>query len=241
MFESINEARKTITALKDSLARESEPNNELKGAMTDADIFSMISALQQMFDIAEAVEQQEQVLTADEITDIGEQGLTLIDNLVYSLVSKNMGSHRQDVEQVALIIAQWVITNHGRLNNIQSVVDGLAYLANALQDQAMLVQLTTFIGQVAQACSDVIQHDLDNVNPARPWRVMNLNRGIVATRSHDLELMRVVFTGLIQALPLDAPGFFKEGMSEMVRLNYPQPVHELMQEFHQQTKLPAVH
>ena len=237
MFDSINEARKTITVLKDSLARE----DVFKGDGTDTEVFRLLGALQQMFDIAEAVEQQGRALTADEISDIGEQGLTLIDNLVYTLASQNLGSYRQDVEQVALIIAQWVITHHGRLNNIQSVVDGLAYLANALQDHAMLAQLAIFIGQVAQACSDVIQHDLDNSNPARPWRVLNLNRGIVATRSHDLELMRTVFTALIQALPLDAPGFFKEGMSEMVRLNYPQPVHELMQEFYEKTKLPAVH
>jgi len=30
-------------------------------------------------------------------------------------------------------------------------------------------------------------------------------------------------------------------MSEIVKLNYPEPVYELMQEFYEQTKLPAVH
>ena len=53
--------------------------------------------------------------------------------------------------------------------------------------------------------------------------------------------MNAVFPDLIQAIPMDAPGFFKEGMSEMVRLNYPEQICELMQKFHDKTKLPAVH
>jgi hypothetical protein len=46
---------------------------------------------------------------------------------------------------------------------------------------------------------------------------------------------------LIKAIPMDAPMFFKEGMSEMVRLNYPQPVCDLMKEYYDKTQLPAVH
>ena len=63
----------------------------------------------------------------------------------------------------------------------------------------------------------------------------------MATRSQDLELMRAIFPELIQAIPLDAPGFFKEGMSEMVRLDYPEPVRDLMQEFFGLTRPPAMH
>ena len=40
---------------------------------------------------------------------------------------------------------------------------------------------------------------------------------------------------------MDAPGFFEEGMSEMVRLNYPETVRKLMQEFYNQSKLPVIH
>jgi len=233
MFDSIPEARKTITALRDGLERKGEPG--------DAEIFHIITALQQVFDIAEAVDAQDQTLKTDEITDIGEQGLVLIDDLVFKLTSQAFESEKQDVEQVALVIAQWVIMHQGSLTNIQSIVNALAYLANALQDKAALSQLAAFMGQVAHACSDAIKHDLDNSNPMRPWRIMNINRGIVATRSHDLDLIRNVFAELIEAIPMDAPEFFKEGMSEMVQQNYPQPVREVMQEFYERTKLPAVH
>lgn len=129
----------------------------------------------------------------------------------------------------------------GVLKNIQSVVDGLAYLANAVHDKAVLSQMAVFMGQVARACHVILRHDLDNANPTRPWRVLNINRGIVATRSQDLDVMNAVFSDLILAIPMDAPEFFSEGMSEMVRQNYPEPVCEVMQEFYERTKLPVVH
>ena len=160
MFDSINEAKKTITVLKHTLQR--------KGENTDTEVFGIISALQQMLDIAEAVDQQEQVLSPKEINEIGENGLKLIDNLVYKFATQDLNLHVQDVGQVALVVAQWIISHHGRLTNIQSVVDGLAYLANALRDKAALSQFATFINEVAHACSDAIKRDLDNSNPSRP-------------------------------------------------------------------------
>jgi len=233
MFDSIPDARKTITLLRDAFHHMED--------LADSDLNNMVVALLQVLDIAERAGVKDQVLLPDEISHIGEQGLTLIDNLVYLLASHNLEFDRRDLEQVALVIAQWVITHQGQLTQIQSIVDGLAYLANALKDKSMLAQMANFMGQVANACSDQIKYDLDNSDPFRPWLVLNINSGIVATRSQNLEIMRNVFTELIQMLPMDAPGFFKEGMSEMIKLNYPEPVRELVQEFYERTKLPAVH
>lgn len=233
MFDSINDARLSVSALTDTL--------EGKAAFTGSEVFEIIVALRQVFDLADAVNEKDQVLSPDEITDIGDKGLMLIDKMVYELSSKKLDSEKQDVEQVALVIAQWVIAHNGALINIQSVVDGLAYLANEMNDKVAHSQLATFMGQVAQACTDVIKHDLDNSNSLRPWRILNINRGIVATRSHDLDVMTTAFSELIKAIPMDAPGFFKEGLTEMVRLNYPEPVRELMREYYDRTALPSVH
>jgi len=233
MFSSVIDARKTIDRLKDALKRDD--------GCSDFEVFSLIDALQQVFDIVVAVNKQDTVLSVDEISDIGEQGLSMIDNLVYKLMSNDLELHKFEIETVAMFLANWVIKHKGRLSNIQSVVDGLAYMANQVEDKVSLLQLSTFMGQVAHACSDVIQHDLDITDPGRPWRALNMNRGIVATRTHDLDIMRSVFTDLIKAIPMDAPAFFKEGMSEMGRLNYPEPVQELMQDFFNQTQKPVVH
>lgn len=233
MFNSVSDAKKTISLLQETLKRDDE--------CADFEVYSLIDALNQVFEIIVAVNKRDEVLAPVEITDVGEQGLQLIDNLVYKLMTLNFGQHKHDIEQVALVIANWVIKHNGQLVNIQSVVDGLAHIANAIEDKVSLLQLSTFMNQVAHTCSDVIQHDLDNSDPSRPWRTLNMNRGIVATRTHDLDIMKSVFSDLIKAIPLDAPMFFKEGMSEMVRLNYPKPVCELMQSFYDKTQSPVIH
>ncbi len=233
MFDSIQEAQKAIHSSRDDLKRKSVPD--------DDSVFDLLLGLQQVLEIAVASEHKAQALTPREVSDIGDRGLSLVDNLVLNLMEKNLLTEKQDIEQVALVIAQWVIDHHGVLNNIQSVVDGLAYLANAVHDKVILAQIAVFMGQVAYACNVILKHDLDNSKLTRPWRVLNINRGIVATRSHDLEIIAVVYADMIRNIPLDAPDFFSEGMSEMVRQNYPDSVRDVVQEFYEQTKLPVIH
>lgn len=226
MFDSIKEAKIALAPV-------------MQGASPDT--ARNVEALLQVLEIAEAAESKSDVLSQVEITDIGEQGLALIDDLTFKLASQQREAERQQVEQVSLVIAQWVITHRGDLTNIQSVVNSLAQLSNTISDPTQLTQLVTFMGLVAQACSEAIKRDLDNANPARPWRVLNMNRGITATRSHDLDLMRATFPELIAAIPMDAPDFFKEGMAEMVRLNYPESVQELIKEFYTRSTKPVAH
>ena len=233
MFDSILEAHKATTALRHSLTRRAE--------FADENVFEMLASLQQVLDIAKMEDQQANALRPEDISDIGERGLGLLDSLVASLAAKNLVTEKQDIEQVALVIAQWVISHHGVLHSIQSIVDGLAYLANAIHDKTILAQLACFMGQVISTCDVIIKHDLDNSDPARPWRVLNINRGIVATRSHDPDVMMTVYTDMIRNIPMDAPAFFAEGMSEMMQQNYPEPVREVVQEFYERTKLPVIH
>lgn len=233
MFNSLSEAKKTISVLRDKL--------QATSGQIDTEIFSIIDALQQLFDIAIAINQQNQILTTDEVSDIGEQGLSLLDNLIYKIQSQIPEDLLQDIKHLTVVQSQWVINHRGSLSNIQAIVDELAYLSNIQDDHAILTQLAVFMGQVANACSDVLKHDLDNTNSARPWRVLNINRGIVATRTHDLDVMHTVFPEMIQAIPMDAPEFFEQGMLEMVKLNYPPPVRKIMQEYYERTKLPVVH
>ena len=70
------------------------------------------------------------------------------------------------------------------------------------------------------------------MNPGRPWRVLLLNHGIVATRSHNTELMEAAFTLLASKLPEDATRFFSEGMQQMEALGYPPHVRETMEKYH---------
>jgi hypothetical protein len=232
MLDSLDEARTTVLNVTRALATVKNTGTEL---------FDLADALLQTLDTAEVANAKSSLLIAGDITDIGERALQTIDDMVYILVEQDLQNIRYDIQQVAVLIARWVIEHGGQLTLIQSVVDGLAYLANALQEPESLAQLAGFMNQIAAACSENIRHDLDNAEPSRPWRTLNMNRGIVATRSHDTELMHEVFEELIDAIPMDAPDFFKQGMSEMVRLNYPKAVHAVMKQFYDRIELPARH
>ncbi len=75
--------------------------------------------------------------------------------------------------------------------------------------------------QVADSCTSEIQQDLEPNDQLRPWRLLHINRSIVATRTHDPEIMKKAFDELLTYLPHEADIFFAEGMKEMDALDYP--------------------
>jgi len=208
---------------------------------TEEPIDITIAAMQQFFDIAKGVDASKTEFVSNDISDVGEHGLMLLEKLVLKAGSLNDIEDKTDLEQIALVIAEWIIQRDGKINILEPIVDALAQVANAVSDTEQLIALADFMGEIADACSDTIKQDIEIGNMHRPWRILNINRGIVATRTNDPQTMRRVFTELIKALPMDAPGFFKEGMSEMIRLNYPDHVRDVMQEYFDQTDMPQIH
>ena len=81
---------------------------------------------------------------------------------------------------------------------------------------------------------DPIRQDLEKMNLGRPWRVLLLNNSIVATRSHDTDLMEAAFAILTSQLPEDATRFFSEGMEQMEALDYPPHVRQVMEKYHRE-------
>ena len=64
-----------------------------------------------------------------------------------------------------------------------------------------------------------------------PWRILNLNYGIVATRSHNPELIEQAYDSLAKNLPQDARQFFKEGLQQMEVIAYPDEVREVVERY----------
>jgi len=173
-------------------------------------------------------------LTPGEVTEIGDFSMQLLSSTSTILQRMNNVELQQQNGLLAVSMALWTGANGGQINMLEPLVDTLAWLANHIEDTQQLAELTRVLGSLMEACSIAISSDLDNTNPGRPWRVLNINRGIVATRSHDIDLMHEVFETLIRNLPQDAAGFFQQGMSEMDRLGYPDHVRKVMQEFAEQ-------
>jgi hypothetical protein len=201
----------------------------------------VIQAFDQFFNVISRIDTQageNLSITEIEATDIGDHGLVLLLKLVDLMERLETSQKRKEVEQISLIFARWILSHGGKINHLESLVNAFAHLANTMQDHKALKKLSILMGRVVDACSPEIKLDRDKNNEFRPWRLLHINRGIVATRTHDLEIMKTVFDELLVYLPEEASNFFEEGMREMDALDYPLHVRELIAFY--QLKKPAI-
>jgi len=198
----------------------------------------LIQAFDQFFTVISRIDTQageNLPITEIEATDIGDHGLVLLLKLVDLMEPLELSHKRKEVEQISLIFARWILSYGGKISHLESLVNAFAHFANTMRDHQALKQLSIFMGQVVDACSQEIKLDRDKNNEFRPWRLLHINRGIVATRTHDLDIMKTVFDELLVYLPEEASSFFDEGMREMDALDYPLHVRELIA-FYQKKK-----
>jgi hypothetical protein len=142
------------------------------------------------------------------------------------------GHQSRDLTRLAIPISLWAARQGGAINKLELVVNSLAAWANELQDTVQIGDLARVIREIIDATSGPVRRDLEQDNPMRPWRILNLNYGIVATRSHDPELMEEAFSVLVENLPQDARAFFREGMQQMKIIKYPPEVREVVERYH---------
>ena len=204
----------------------------------------LIQSFNQFFDVVASINIQardNQVINKNEATDIGDHGLVLLLKLVDLMERLDLPHKRREIEQISLIFARWILRYGGRVNHLESLVNAFAQSANMMQDNRSLKHLSELMGQVAHACSEEIKQDLDKSNKLRPWRLLHINRGIVATRTHDLEIMKNAFDELLVYLPQEAISFFDDGIREMDTTDYPQHVREMIAFYQLQTPTTNLH
>lgn len=175
--------------------------------------------------------------SAGNITELGEYALQLHASLAGHAGQAGGEDTRTATALLAVELALWIAGHGGQLDTLEPVVDGLAMIANSSRDPADLEALSQVMGRITQAVAPVIREDIEKINPGRPWRILLLNRSIVATRSHNTRVMEEAFAELTRHLPEDAARFFTEGMEQMDALNYPAHVREVMQKYHRQWTL----
>lgn len=170
----------------------------------------------------------ESPVTTEDIDQLGDHALNVTTDLATWAQQLGLKPARIELERMAVSVADWVIRHGGHLRTLEPVVNALAELANTRHEAAELRAMADFMGRVIHSTADAVKQDLEKADPSRPWRIINLNRGIVAARSHDPKIMEEVFDDLIRYLPEDAGVFFEEGMRQMDALDYPEPVREVM-------------
>ncbi len=194
----------------------------------------LLAGMEQAIDVMEradtAANPEKEALSGAEISEIGDFALGLLEAIVERVESAS-GHQSRDLTRLAIPICLWIARQGGSINKLELAVNSLAAWANELQDTVQIGELARVIREVIDATSDQVRRDLEQDNPMRPWRIINLNYGIVATRSHDPELMDEAFSVLVENLPQDARAFFREGMQQMDIVGYPPEVREVVERY----------
>lgn len=170
--------------------------------------------------------------TPQAVSELGEYALEMFEQTGHWANHLKLTDVFERLQAFTIAMAVWVANHNGQLLTLEPVVDALARAANSTSDSGDLLTLYKAMTQIVAATSPMISRDIETVNPGRPWRLLNLNRAIVATRTHQPEIMEEAFKALTEQLPDDAPGFFSQGMEQMELLNYPPQVREVMDRYY---------
>lgn len=200
-----------------------------------------LTGLQQLLDTLRSAEAETPNASARALrTQTGGQpevlldhGLDLLSQLAGVAERLDLPQTARGVERLSLPLACWLLRRGSELPHPEQVVNAAAALANSLRERDDLAGLYALMSEVVNGVSPQEIHRVDDSSSTRPWRVLLLNRAIVATRSHRPALMAEAFDAVIEHLPEDAPEFFREGMGQMEALNYPTPVREIMQRYYE--------
>lgn len=164
----------------------------------------------------------------DEVSRLGDYGISFLTDLSVWARRLNLNEIEPEFDYVVVAFADWTARHAGQLRTIEPLVDALANLANRTREPQPLEHLTHLMTRLIRATAPLARTGVGQSFPTRPWRLLHLNRGIVATRTKNTALMEEVFDELVSDVPGDAHEFFAEGMQQMDKFDYPAQVRTVM-------------
>jgi hypothetical protein len=204
---------------------------------TETDLPTLEQAFGQLIDALNRIESDTRAASTGDVTEIGEYASRLQETLSAITDKLGLSEQKQPLACLSINMALWIADHDGRLESVEAAANAIAQIANSTQDPQQLEQLNSVIARIINAVSALVSEDLEKMNPGRPWRVLLMNYGIVATRSHNAASMEAAFAVLTSKLPEDATGFFSEGMQQMDVLDYPSHVRKVMEKYHREWPL----
>lgn len=234
---SLKDARAYLLALPEKLD-EYLDDDYRKGLSTLTDKFDEYFKLVASINLRAS---EDKFITPPEATEIGDYGFVLLLKLIDLMERLDLPHRRREIEQISLVFARWIVSYNGTFNYLEPMVNAIAQLANLMHDKPSLLALSDLIADIVNNCSAELKQDNENREKLRPWRLLHINRGIVATRTQDLDVMKRAFDELLVYLPQEAPGFFAEGMKEMDALDYPPHVRKVMEYYFSQSPSMSLH
>ena len=189
-------------------------------------------AMAQLVDILNHIDRHSRGDAAEpaEINTLCEYGLHLLEELSQVAAGLERPVLAAEIEQLSLPFALWFARHGGEIRQLAPVVNAVAYFANQTSDPKTMTSLYTHCCELIEATSPSCEDSAAD-RPEHPWRLLLLNRAIVATRSHNPELMEPAFDAIVECLPQDATRFFTEGMEQMTIIDYPAHVREVVRRY----------
>ena len=203
----------------------------LPGDVSPEQLTEALTQLLHVFDKLDRENGEYGPLPYDDPSELGEHGVNIAADLATWAERMELDQAKTDVEKVAVGVALWVVRHEGEIRALDTIVNGFAAQANSTSADETLRALYSAMHVVIEHCAPSIKQDMDKTNPGRPWRALNFNFAIVATRTQDAKLMHEAFDTLSRNLPEDAPAFFEEGLRQSDKPVYGPIVKSLMQEY----------
>jgi hypothetical protein len=200
----------------------------------DATPAQLVEAINQFFIIYEKLGSkysENSLIKKDNISQIGEETINCLIALGAWAERLNLPQEKSMFEEIAFSVAHWVIRHQGEIRSLEVIVNTLATKANRTSDTAILTSLFHVMNDVIEHTSPEQKNDLDKSDPARPWRMLNFNFAIVATRTLNKDLMIRAFDTLGRNLPEDCPQFFEEGLKQSEKEVYGPEIKTMMAEY----------
>lgn len=219
---------------RDLAAQVREAWEASSGAATEVDTATLLcDALSQLIHMLGHIEVAgaEADANAAELNTLGEYGLHLLDELSQLAAKLDQPALATQIEQQCLPFALWIARHGGEIRNLAPVVNALAHYANVASHPQTMGTLYTYCCELVEAATPIHAEQPGPVGPQHPWRLLLLNRAIVATRSHNPELMEAAFDAIVEHLPQEAHRFFAEGMEQIAVIDYPDPVKDVVRRY----------
>jgi len=190
----------------------------------------LAAAMSDFFQIASALENGEELEDNEAISELAHYALDLVDRLQSQLWYLDIHDQRDSLSRLFVSVAAWFARQNAILDNLKGAADSFAILVNNEKDAAELADMSRLMDEVLQAASEDIKKDEDQSDQWRPWRVLNLNSGVSATRSFDEQLMKDIFAKMEQRLPYEMSGFYTDGKRQVEMQEVPEKVRDVMNE-----------
>jgi hypothetical protein len=217
-------------------------SEEAQAVMEDQDgPLALARALSDFFQIAGALEAGAVQLDQEELQEFCAYGLDLLDRLAFLVRKVEIMDKREQVARMFASMGVWVARRGATIDNLEGTADGFGMIVNGTSGTDELRYLCGLMEEVVEAASLTLRLDEDRGDAWRPWRVINLNAGIAATRSLDPELMERTFEKMSRRLPYDMPEFLADGMRQAAFQNVPDAVKDVMRKHMEKWPTKAPH